>query len=205
MLKVRAVALPEVANVKVAFTEGGLVLAGSITSKEPDRSLGAFFRAVHDAALADALRVLNVDVRGLTFVNSSAIRLFIDWAIWVSQPKRAAYKLCFVRNPTVTWQRVSFPAIGQRRRPRASHVHAGVEPARGDAHLLDRLPRRAGGLGRRAARLRGRLRALGERDQLRDPGRRRRARNRAPSGPSRRACEQRHHSRASDHAAPAAR
>lgn len=113
MLKVTAVALPAVANVKVAFTEDGLSLAGSITSKEPDRSLGAFFRAVHDAALADALRVLKVDVRGLSFVNSSAIRLFIDWAIWVSQPKRASYKLCFVRNPTVTWQRVSFPAIAQ--------------------------------------------------------------------------------------------
>ena len=113
MLKVTAVTLPEVANVKVAFTPEGLLLAGSITAKEPDRSLGTFFRSVHDAALADALKALKVDVRGLTFVNSSAIRLFIDWAIWVSQPKRASYKLSFVRNPAITWQRVSFPAIAQ--------------------------------------------------------------------------------------------
>jgi hypothetical protein len=113
MLKVAAVALPDVANVKVAFTSDGIALSGSITSKEPDRSLGTFFRAVHDAALADGVSALKVDVRGLTFVNSSAIRLFIDWAIWVSQPKRSAYKLCFVRNATITWQRVSFPAIAQ--------------------------------------------------------------------------------------------
>jgi hypothetical protein len=113
MLKVLAVALPEVANVKVAFTSDGLLLSGSITSKEPDRSLGTFFRAVHEAALADGVSGLKVDVRGLSFVNSSAIRLFIDWAIWVSQPKRTSYKLFFVRNPTVTWQRVSFPAIAQ--------------------------------------------------------------------------------------------
>jgi hypothetical protein len=113
MLKVAAVALPEVQNVKVAFTAEGLMLSGSITSKEPDRSLGTFFRAVHDAALAEGVSALTVDVRGLTFVNSSAIRLFIDWAIWVSQPKRSSYKLFFVRNPSITWQRVSFPAIAQ--------------------------------------------------------------------------------------------
>jgi len=105
--------LPEVANVKVELTGDGLALSGSITSKEPDRSLGTFFRAVHDAALSERVTNLRVDVRGLSFVNSSAIRLFIDWAIWVSKPGAAAYKLHFRRNPAVTWQRVSFPAIAQ--------------------------------------------------------------------------------------------
>jgi hypothetical protein len=113
MLNPSALKPPEVANVEVRVAPEGIALFGSITTKEPDRSLGAFFRKVHEAALGASLKELAVDVRGLSFVNSSAIRLFIDWAIWVSQPGRPSYRLRFVRNPNVTWQRVSFPAIAQ--------------------------------------------------------------------------------------------
>ena len=69
--------------------------------------------AVRHSCVGVRLDELRVDVRGLSFVNSSAIRLFIDWAIWVSQPTGPRYRLRFVRNPNVTWQRVSFPAIAQ--------------------------------------------------------------------------------------------
>jgi hypothetical protein len=113
MLSPSALVPPNVTNVEVRVAPDGLALFGSITTKEPDRSLGAFFRKVHEAALAARLTELSVDVRGLSFVNSSAIRLFIDWAIWVSQPGHPTYKLRFLRNPSVTWQRVSFPAIAQ--------------------------------------------------------------------------------------------
>ena len=113
MLNPSSLKPPTVTGVESRVTPEGVVLSGSITSKEPDRSLGIFFRRVHDAALKDGLKELSVDVRGLSFVNSSAIRLFIDWAIWVSQAGAGAYRLRFLRNPSVTWQRVSFPAIAQ--------------------------------------------------------------------------------------------
>ena len=113
MLNLTSLCPPDVANVEVRLSPEGIALFGSITTKEPDRSLGAFFRTVHTEALKSGLTELRVDVRGLSFVNSSAIRLFIDWAIWVSQPGRPSYRLRFVRNPNVTWQRVSFPAIAQ--------------------------------------------------------------------------------------------
>lgn len=113
MLNPSSLQPPTVAGVEVRVVPEGVVLTGSITSKEPDRSLGTFFRRVHEAALKSGLKELAVDVRGLSFVNSSAIRLFIDWAIWVSQAANGSYRLRFVRNPSVTWQRVSFPAIVQ--------------------------------------------------------------------------------------------
>jgi hypothetical protein len=112
MLNPASLPPPDVASVKIGVSSDGVTLSGSITTKEPDRSLGRFFRSVHEAALQSRLKELRVDVRGLSFVNSSAIRVFIDWAIWVSQPN-AGYRLRFVRNPNVTWQRVSFPAIAQ--------------------------------------------------------------------------------------------
>jgi len=113
MLNPASLAPPDVTSVNISVSAEGVTLSGSITTKEPDRSLGRFFRTVHEAALQNRLDELRVDVRGLSFVNSSAIRLFIDWAIWVSQPTGPRYRLRFVRNPNVTWQRVSFPAIAQ--------------------------------------------------------------------------------------------
>ena len=88
-----------------------LTLSGTISTREPDKSLGVFFRAVHDAAIADGAPEMVVDVCGLSFVNSSGIRLFIDWASRASKQAGHRYKLRFVRNTSVTWQRVSFSAI----------------------------------------------------------------------------------------------
>lgn len=113
MLNTKGLELPELPTVRVAFTPAGLVLAGTITTKEPGSVLGRFFRAVHELSLSERIQELCIDVRALTFVNSSAIRLFIDWAIWVSQPPGATYKLRFIRSPHVTWQRISFPPLAQ--------------------------------------------------------------------------------------------
>jgi hypothetical protein len=112
MLNTESLKLPQLGSVQARFTPAGLAITGTITTKEPDKQLGVFFRAVHEQALAQKLSELTVDVRGLTFVNSSAIRLFIDWAIWVSQPG-LSYKLRFVRSPSITWQRISFPPLAQ--------------------------------------------------------------------------------------------
>jgi len=113
MLTLASLTPPTVPSVNIGVSSEGVTLSGSITTKEPDRSIGRFFRTVHEAALQSRLTELKVDVRGLSFVNSSAIRVFIDWAIWVSQGSGTRYRLRFVRNPNVTWQRVSFPAIAQ--------------------------------------------------------------------------------------------
>jgi hypothetical protein len=113
MLKTAQLTLPNLASVSVSYTDTGLALSGTITSKEPDKQLGVFFRAVHEQMLAEKQPELAIDVRLLTFVNSSAIRLFIDWAIWVSQPPGPSYKLRFIRSPLITWQRISFPPLAQ--------------------------------------------------------------------------------------------
>ena len=105
--------MPDLPSLQIVFGDNGLALKGTITSKQPDKVLGAFFRAVHERVLAAKAAEFKVDVRALTFVNSSAIRLFIDWAIWVSQTGGPSYKLCFVRSPSVTWQRISFPPLAQ--------------------------------------------------------------------------------------------
>ena len=86
-----------------------LVFSGTITSKDPSADVGPFLRAVHEAVLSDKLAELRVDVSALSFVNSSAIRLFVDWTSWIKTD--GGYKLKVATNRHVTWQKTSFMAL----------------------------------------------------------------------------------------------
>ena len=112
MSQVEKLVPPEHESLKIEV--GGsdtVVLAGKITTRDPGAELGPFFRAVHDAAKADGLEELKVDVTKLSFVNSSSIRLFVDWATWLKNENQPTYVLRFLTDRTVTWQRTSFVAL----------------------------------------------------------------------------------------------
>ena len=83
---------------------GGIKVTGSITLPDPVRQIQPYLTTVHDAAMASGVAELVVDLKGLTFVNSSAIRLFLDWVTWVLDSK-GAYRLVFVGDRGLTWQR----------------------------------------------------------------------------------------------------
>ena len=88
-----------------------LVLSGKITSRDPGAELGPFFRSAHEAAKQDGLTEFKLDVAGLNFVNSSSIRLFVDWGTWLKTESKPSYVLRFLTNRTTTWQRTSFVAL----------------------------------------------------------------------------------------------
>jgi hypothetical protein len=103
---------PELASFQLAITPPNAVaMGGVIAIQDPALVLGGCIRALHEAALADKLRELAVDVRGLTFVNSSAIRLFVDWATWVAATNGNGYLLRFRTDRRITWQRTSFAVL----------------------------------------------------------------------------------------------
>jgi hypothetical protein len=103
---------PELASFELAITPpDSVAMSGTIAVQDPGLILGPSIRALHEAALADQLAELRVDVRGLTFVNSSAIRLFVDWSTWVASAKGPAYLLRFCTDRRITWQRTSFAVL----------------------------------------------------------------------------------------------
>ena len=62
--------------------EGNLVtLRGEIDQASPRAFLGPFFETVHQAAEAEGLRQVKVDVQGLRFLNSSAVKELIAWVL----------------------------------------------------------------------------------------------------------------------------
>ena len=112
MSKFSTVSVPKTESVAIQVTAPNQVkLSGTITQKDPSNDLAGFFKALHTAALADKLSEVRADVSGLTFVNSSAIRLFVDWATWVKNERGQRYTLRFVTSRNVTWQKTSFMAL----------------------------------------------------------------------------------------------
>ncbi len=112
MSQFTAVPIPKAETVAIQVTAPNQVkLSGTITQKDPSNDLAGFFKALHTAALTDKLSEVRADVSGLTFVNSSAIRLFVDWATWVKNERGQRYTLRFVTSRNVTWQKTSFMAL----------------------------------------------------------------------------------------------
>lgn len=107
-----SVSVPKAETVAIQLTPPNQVkLSGTITQKDPSNDLAGFFKALHTAAIADKLTEVRADVSGLTFVNSSAIRLFVDWATWVKNERGQRYTLRFITSRNVTWQKTSFMAL----------------------------------------------------------------------------------------------
>ncbi|MES1182362.1 MAG: hypothetical protein ABUL60_01035 [Myxococcales bacterium] len=104
--------LPQLASFELLISPPSAVaMRGTIAIPDPGLLLGGCFRRIHEAALADGLKELSVDVRQLTFVNSSAIRLFVDWSSWVSLARPNGYLLRFRTDRRITWQRTSFAVL----------------------------------------------------------------------------------------------
>jgi hypothetical protein len=107
-----AIELPKVDGVTIELVPPQtLKLGGTITKREPGEHLSGFLKAVHRDAVSRQLKEFRVDVSDLTFVNSSSIRLFIDWAVWVKSEPVVNYKLRFVTSRKVTWQQTAFSAL----------------------------------------------------------------------------------------------
>ncbi len=112
MSQFTAVRVPKPETVAISVTAPNqLKLSGTMTQKDPANDLSGFFKALHIAALADKLAEVRADVSGLTFVNSSAIRLFVDWATWLKNERGQRYTLRFITSRNVTWQKTSFMAL----------------------------------------------------------------------------------------------
>src|SRR3954465_1993627 len=73
-------------------TPGFLELSGSLQSPSAQIELSGHFERIHRATLASRLPAITIDVRNLTLVSSSAIRLFVSWT---SRAEASGYRMVF--------------------------------------------------------------------------------------------------------------
>jgi hypothetical protein len=85
-----------------------LKLGGTLTTPTAQAEFRKYLQDLHTEVVAQRMAEFQVDVQELTFVNSSAIRAFVDW---IARAAHAGYKLAFTTNPTVTWHRLSFSVL----------------------------------------------------------------------------------------------
>jgi hypothetical protein len=85
-----------------------LRLEGTMTTDSARSEVGRHLGELHAHVVEKKLPSLTVDVRALAFVNSSALRVFVDM---VSRAQGAGYKLIFDLDPSITWHRLSFSVL----------------------------------------------------------------------------------------------
>lgn len=113
MSKLANLSIPSIANVTLQLDPGGqLRLIGTIATRDPAESIAPFFRSLHASVVEEGMQEFKIDLSALTFVNSSAIRLFVDWITWVkSEPVPKRYRVVFVTNSQITWQKTSLGVL----------------------------------------------------------------------------------------------
>ncbi|MEZ4407072.1 MAG: hypothetical protein R3A52_11415 [Polyangiales bacterium] len=118
-----AVAPATLGGLSIAVTgDRALAWSGEFAHRDPVAEVGPHVRRIHDAAAGGGELV--VDVRGLSFVNSSALRVFLDWVAWIAaEPAERRYPLRFVTSPKATWQAAAFPAIVMLGAPHVTASH----------------------------------------------------------------------------------
>jgi hypothetical protein len=85
-----------------------LTLAGTLTTPTAQAEFRRLLQNLHTDIVAARTNAFQVNVEALSFVNSSAIRAFVDW---ISSAAQAGYSLTFKTSPNVTWHRLSFSVL----------------------------------------------------------------------------------------------
>jgi hypothetical protein len=98
-----------VETLEVELVEQSLLkLGGSLSTPTGQTEFRRLLDGLHTQIVDSHLQVFGVDLRSLSFVNSSAIRVFVDW---ISKAAQAHYKLTFHTDSQVTWHRLSFSVL----------------------------------------------------------------------------------------------
>jgi hypothetical protein len=74
-------------------------------------SVEAILNRVHQKALELAIAEVQVDLSELEFMNSSCFKSFVSWISEVSDLTTGQYRIRFLSNPSILWQRRSLHAL----------------------------------------------------------------------------------------------
>jgi hypothetical protein len=113
---VSEIALPvqQAAELRAQLTreDSGLVakLSGTADLRVTD-SVEAILTRVHQKALELGIPEVQMDLRELEFMNSSCFKSFVSWISDVSDLTAGQYRIRFLSNPSILWQRRSLHAL----------------------------------------------------------------------------------------------
>jgi len=113
---VNEIALPveQAAELRARLTHDGPALVAKLSGTADLRvtdSVEAILSRVHQKALELAIPEVQMDLRDLEFMNSSCFKSFVSWISEVSDLTAGQYRIRFLSNPSILWQRRSLHAL----------------------------------------------------------------------------------------------
>lgn len=102
------------ASISVTDTADGVSVAisGEIDMQDPSVLLDPVFAGVHDGSVSKGLKVVEFDVRKLTFLNSSGIKAIAKWIMKLAGvPADKRYQIKILQNKEITWQATSLQTL----------------------------------------------------------------------------------------------
>ena len=85
-------------------------LSGTADLRVTD-SVEAILTRVHQKAMELGIPEVRMDLRELEFMNSSCFKSFVSWISEVSDLPAGQYRIRFLSNPSILWQRRSLHAL----------------------------------------------------------------------------------------------
>lgn len=91
-----------------------LVMSGAVEMRDPGDLLNPYWNGVDEEARRRSLRRVELDLRDLTFMNSSGILTLVRWITKAkTHGPENAYTLVLQYDRNVTWQRTSIPTLAK--------------------------------------------------------------------------------------------
>ena len=86
-------------------------MTGAVEMRDPGELLNPYWTGIDDAALAKSVKRVEVDLRYVSFMNSSGILTLVRW---ITKAKtHNAYTMTLQYDRNVTWQRTSIPTLAK--------------------------------------------------------------------------------------------
>jgi hypothetical protein len=113
---VTEIALPvqQAAELRARLTQEDNALVAKLSGTADLRvtdSVEAILGKVHQKALELSIPEVQMDLRELEFMNSSCFKSFVSWISEVSDLSAGQYRIRFLSNPSILWQRRGLHAL----------------------------------------------------------------------------------------------
>jgi len=112
-MKVNSIS-PDGGRVSLQVDGAMVTIRGEIDQSSPKLFLAPFFEEIHTAAEQESMHEVKVDICGLHFLNSAAVKELIAWVLKRNRlPPGKKYVLDFIYDSSILWQRVTMPTLSQ--------------------------------------------------------------------------------------------
>jgi hypothetical protein len=97
----------------VPAQDGGMLrikMSGIIDMRDPQTLLNPYWEGIDKELVDTGIKEVELDVRGLDFMNSSGIICMVRWlTLAKAHPPEKAYRIVVQHDPTIGWQKKNIP------------------------------------------------------------------------------------------------